>query len=136
MGKYLVLSKFRPISHLNHVKFRSILHDQEVFPDPFEFRPERYLDKAGNLKTGKDEPSEAVVAAFGFGRRYVSLFSILGSLGLRICSICPGMYLAENSLFIAAATILFIFQISKATDPENGREIVPEIEYDGFIRYY
>ncbi|KAK7439861.1 hypothetical protein VKT23_017431 [Stygiomarasmius scandens] len=96
----------------------SILHDQEVFPDPFEFRPERYLDEAGNLKTGKDEPSEAVIAAFGFGRR-----------------ICPGMYLAENSLFIAAATILFTFQISKVTDSESGREIVPEIEYDGFISH-
>ncbi|THU89922.1 cytochrome P450 [Dendrothele bispora CBS 962.96] len=96
----------------------SILHDEEVFPDPLEFRPERYLDEAGNLKTGKGEPAEAILASFGFGRR-----------------ICPGMYLAENSMFITVATILSAFQISKVFDPQSGKEIVPEVEYDGFISH-
>ena len=49
--------------------------------------------------------------------------------------ICPGLYLAENSLFLATATILYVFNISKAKDG-NGAEIIPPIEYDGFVRYF
>jgi hypothetical protein len=50
---------------------RSILHDESAYPDPFEFRPERYLDENGKLrKLGKAE--EPTVAAFGFGRRSAS----------------------------------------------------------------
>lgn len=36
--------------------------DEDVFPNPDEFRPERYL--------GADAPNVSFV--FGFGRRYVS----------------------------------------------------------------
>lgn len=42
------------------------------------------------------------------------------------------MYFADNSIFIAVAMMLGGFNISKATD-ENGREIIPEVDYDGFI---
>lgn len=38
--------------------------------------------------------------------------------------ICPGQYIAEGSLFIAIASVLAAFDISKARD-ENGEEIVP-----------
>jgi len=49
---------------------RSILHDESVYPDPFEFRPDRYLDEDGKLKQlGKAE--DPATAAFGFGRRSV-----------------------------------------------------------------
>lgn len=44
------------------------------------------------------------------------------------------MHFADNAIFIAVAMILYVFDISKARD-ENGREIIPEVEYDGFIRY-
>lgn len=43
------------------------------------------------------------------------------------------MFLAETSVFLATASLLYVFHISKAKD-ENGVEITPEIEYDGFIR--
>lgn len=46
--------------------------------------------------------------------------------------ICPGMFLALNSIYIAVAGMLYALNISKATD-EKGEEILPEIEYDGFI---
>uniref|UniRef100_A0A0W0F178 Putative cytochrome P450 n=1 Tax=Moniliophthora roreri TaxID=221103 RepID=A0A0W0F178_MONRR len=59
----------------------SILHEEQNFPDPFEFKPERYLNASGKLRTGKGEPSETVSIAFGLGRR-----------------LCPGLYLAENSV--------------------------------------
>ncbi|KAJ7484409.1 cytochrome P450 [Mycena latifolia] len=87
----------------------AILHDEEIFPEPFKFRPDRYLtdDRAGST----------VAAAFGFGRR-----------------ICPGMHIAENSVFIAIATMLCVFRISKAVD-EHGKDIEPVVEYDGFISH-
>ncbi|KAJ7707838.1 cytochrome P450 [Mycena metata] len=88
----------------------AILHDEEIFPDPFAFRPERYL-------TGDDVPDSTVTAAFGFGRR-----------------ICPGMHIAENSVFIAVVTILCMFRISKSVD-EQGSTIEPVVEYDGFISH-
>ncbi|KAK0215658.1 cytochrome P450 [Armillaria fumosa] len=89
----------------------TIMHDEDTFPNPFEFRPERYLDPENGA-------SEVVESAFGFGRR-----------------ICPGMYLAENSVFLAIATMLAVFNISKVADPVTGEEITPDIEYDGFISH-
>ena len=54
-------------SVLNSI-FRSILHDPEVFNDPEEFQPERYL-KDGKLNPDVRDPD---CAAFGFGRRSVN----------------------------------------------------------------
>ncbi|KAJ6491288.1 cytochrome P450 [Mycena vitilis] len=88
----------------------AILHDEDIFPEPSEFRPERYL-------TGNDEASSTVAAAFGFGRR-----------------ICPGMHIAENSVFIAIATMLCVFRISKLVD-EEGKVVEPVVAYDGFISH-
>ncbi|OCH91964.1 cytochrome P450 [Obba rivulosa] len=61
--------------------------------DPHAFLPERFLDDSLPVV----DPS---TWAFGFGRR-----------------ICPGRFLAENSLFIFAVTLLSAFDISP---PENG----------------
>ena len=44
------------------------------------------------------------------------------------------MFFAMNSIFIGIATMLYVFNISKAKD-EDGREIVPEVDFRGFIRY-
>lgn len=45
---------------------RGILHDPEVYAQPDDFIPERFLDSAGNLDVGGRDPSDV---AFGFGRR-------------------------------------------------------------------
>ena len=44
-----------------------MMHDPEVFNDPMEFQPERYL-KDGKLNPDMRDPDSAV---FGFGRRSV-----------------------------------------------------------------
>ena len=47
---------------------RGILHDPITYPDPMEFRPERYFSKDGELDLSEKDPARV---AFGFGRRYV-----------------------------------------------------------------
>lgn len=42
------------------------------------------------------------------------------------------MFLAQNSIFIYVCMMLCVFDISMTKD-ENGKPIVPEVEYDGFM---
>ena len=60
----------RPLILFSVLNFssRSILHDREVFNNPQEFQPERYL-KDGKLNPDVRDPD---CAAFGFGRRSVN----------------------------------------------------------------
>ncbi|KAK7041998.1 cytochrome P450, partial [Favolaschia claudopus] len=85
----------------------AILHDEAAYPDPFAFKPERFL-LDGQLNKGAKLPD----AAFGFGRR-----------------ICPGKHLAISMLWIAIVSILASFDVKKATD-EDGNVIEPSYEYD------
>ena len=49
--------------------------------------------------------------------------------------ICPGMFFAMNSIFIGIATMLYVFNISKAKD-EHGHEIEPRCDYTpNMVRY-
>ncbi|KAF8885567.1 cytochrome P450 [Gymnopilus junonius] len=79
---------------------RGITLDEDVYRDPHKFDPSRYL-------RGEPHP----VGHFGFGRR-----------------ICPGRHLADSSVWIAIASILFAFTISpvKASD---GTPLIPEEEF-------
>ncbi|KAH0579388.1 hypothetical protein H2248_003528 [Termitomyces sp. 'cryptogamus'] len=79
----------------------NMLHDPEVYPEPFEFQPERHI--ATSEKPAQQNPR---TICFGYGRR-----------------ICPGMFLAQTSLFSLVATSLAVFDIKKAI--ENGVEITP-----------
>ncbi|EIM81916.1 cytochrome P450 [Stereum hirsutum FP-91666 SS1] len=92
----------------------SMLHDPQTYPSPESFMPERFLDSSGHMKKLEKWEDPGWVA-FGFGRR-----------------ICPGMFLAENSIFTSIASLLYVFDILKAKD-DNGTEIEPEVDYDGFI---
>ncbi|KAG5652972.1 hypothetical protein H0H81_002870 [Sphagnurus paluster] len=84
---------------------RGMSWDEKVYANPFNFEPTRYLP----APLGRGEPRP--IAHLGFGRR-----------------ICPGRHFADSSLWIAIATILSTFSISKALD-EDGNEITPELTF-------
>ncbi|KAI0062807.1 cytochrome P450 [Artomyces pyxidatus] len=94
----------------------AILHDEQTYPSPFSFYPGRFLNVDGSLKA-LDKMVDPSWIAFGFGRR-----------------ICPGMFLAENSVFLYIASILYIFDVAKARDA-YGQNIEPEVDYTGFISH-
>ena len=47
-----------------------ILHDENMYHDPFVIRPERHLEGRGMAS----EPHPGITGAFGFGRRCVANF--------------------------------------------------------------
>ena len=51
--------------------YRGIFHDEKLYPTPFKFVPERWLDVDGNLLDIVRAPLHPNKVAFGFGRRYV-----------------------------------------------------------------
>ncbi|KAF8880679.1 cytochrome P450 [Infundibulicybe gibba] len=77
----------------------AILHDPEEFPEPDQFRPERYLNSDGSPNLERRDPQAAV---FGFGRR-----------------ICPGRYLSDNSLYSYVSTVLATFDITPPLDADG-----------------
>ncbi|KAJ7152095.1 cytochrome P450 [Mycena filopes] len=89
----------------------AILHNEAVYPDPYAFKPERFL------LDGKPNPAVPdPECAFGFGRR-----------------LCPGREMARDSLWVAVVSIMASFDITKALD-EHGQEIEPTYQFDsGFI---
>ncbi|KAF4982478.1 hypothetical protein FZEAL_1903 [Fusarium zealandicum] len=81
------------------------LHDPQTYPDPEAFEPARYLEPRNEPDPGNH--------AFGYGRR-----------------ICPGRYLAEDSLFITISRVLAAFDVRRAVDAQ-GKEIEVEIAATG-----
>ena len=84
--------------------FRAILHDPEIYPDPEEFKPERFLNEDGSVR---DDPTLSL--AFGVGKR-----------------ICPGRHLAEAIIFTTVSSVLSVFDVSKAKDQSGNMIPVKE----------
>ncbi|EXJ92850.1 hypothetical protein A1O3_01404 [Capronia epimyces CBS 606.96] len=80
-----------------------------VWESPDDFRPERYLDHPLSAATYLNvaNPADRDHFAYGAGRR-----------------VCPGIHVAERSIFINVARILWAFNISKKTI--NGKTVEPE----------
>ena len=96
-----------------------MLHDPVEYPDPDQFRPERFLYN-GRLNPNVRDP---LLAAFGFGRRFVHLCHIVNIDPLYIsCRICPGRYLAMDTLTLSFASLLSVFDV-ESTLPEGQREL-------------
>ncbi|KAH9475818.1 Cytochrome P450 monooxygenase 208 [Psilocybe cubensis] len=86
-----------------------IYHDPEIFPDPYSFKPERFMGENG--ARGR----EVMNMTWGFGRRT-----------------CPGKQFAEAVLFITVSTVITCFDIEPKRSSTG--EAPTLTFYDGFIR--
>ncbi|OAX36487.1 cytochrome P450 [Rhizopogon vinicolor AM-OR11-026] len=77
----------------------AMTHDAQKYPNPDEFKPERFLHEDGSLT------SDTMPLGFGWGRR-----------------ICVGQHLADAALWIMITSFLATFSVHKVLD-ENGEEI-------------
>ncbi|CAG7563984.1 unnamed protein product [Fusarium equiseti] len=78
----------------------AIAHDERVYQNPHDFNPDRY---------GGGEPYP--VGNFGFGRR-----------------VCVGRFLADNSVWIMAATMLSTLEFCKKV-AQDGTPIEPRVQF-------
>lgn len=91
--------------------------DHERFPDPFGFRPERYLN----------HPQRSAVYAAGgdiFARDHFTF-----GAGRRIC---PGIHLAENGLFLAVSNLIWAYEFRLPLG-DKGNEVPLDISDEGFM---
>ncbi|KAH7928189.1 cytochrome P450 [Leucogyrophana mollusca] len=86
--------------------------DTDVYCDPSEFKPERYITGDGRLSETFTDVS------WGFGRR-----------------VCPGRYLADASMWISIASMLATLKIGKAIG-QAGYEIDVTPEFSGGVALY
>ena len=96
----------------------------KTFPNPETFDPDRYLNEDGTWNTEVLDPS---LFAFGFGRRYIVDLDEIVLLLILCFSVCPGRHFAIASIYIYAASILHVYNISPKRDM-NGKPI--EIKAD------
>ncbi|KAG6819142.1 hypothetical protein H0H93_014943 [Arthromyces matolae] len=103
---------------------RGMTWNENVYEDPFTFNPDRFLPKP----QGRGEPHPP--AFYGFGRRSEKepICLVVAPDHLSSTRICPGRYLAEESLWIAMVTILTTLSISKVIG-KDGKEITPPIKF-------
>ncbi|KAJ7446023.1 cytochrome P450 [Mycena galericulata] len=85
----------------------TVVIDPEVFPDPDQFRPERFLDSTDTKDVIPDNTHGQGHVSFGWGRR-----------------ICVGLNVANQSLFIDMAYLVWALNIRKTKDSE-GKLITP-----------
>ena len=100
------------------------MHDRDVFDNPQEFQPERYL-KDGKLNPDVRDPD---CAAFGFGRRSVNTtYSLIYTLINSFPSMCPGRHLSDNSLYSIVSCLLAVYDIRPPVDDQgNTLKLKPE----------
>ncbi|KAI0273355.1 cytochrome P450 [Gloeopeniophorella convolvens] len=90
-------------------------HDPALYgADAARFNPARFLDKAGGLVPGPPDAREEGHMAYGYGRRA-----------------CVGKYLANNSLFIDIATLLWAMKFERKKDAKGNEEPVNVDDYVG-----
>ena len=102
------------------------MHSEELFERPWEFLPERYIGRDGRINKSVPDPE---IGAFGYGRRYVrALPSTLASpLITRTHRICPGRHFSNDALFLYAASLLAVFNITPPKD-EAGNTVPIKVE--------
>ncbi|KAF7981481.1 hypothetical protein HWV62_33529 [Athelia sp. TMB] len=94
----------------------AILHDEQLYPDPFTFKPERFL-KDGRIDPSVQDPE---AAAFGYGRRiWCVIFTRASRSRFNIWPSSPGKSMGLDAVWLTAASILAAFDIKKMTRSDD-----------------
>ncbi|KIW94676.1 uncharacterized protein Z519_04653 [Cladophialophora bantiana CBS 173.52] len=104
---------FVPKGATVHANQYAMFKDEATYPDAEAFNPDRWLNP--NYPTYQEPltqyPNLKRFPAFGFGRR-----------------ICPGLVLAERSLFIEISMLMWLCSVTKKLDEEG--QVIPVPWYD------
>ncbi|ETW75666.1 cytochrome P450 monooxygenase 45 [Heterobasidion irregulare TC 32-1] len=90
-----------------------IVRDDNIYPNPETFDPERFVEKGdGSYNTKQADPRQFV---FGFGRRR-----------------CPGVHLGTTSVWFLIASLLATLDIRMPLD-SDGKPIEPNVTFENSI---
>ncbi|KAF9078760.1 cytochrome P450 1 [Rhodocollybia butyracea] len=92
---------------------RAMSRDPNVYSEPNTFMPERFLDSPDGPFTSIND-----ILAFGFGRR-----------------VCVGRYMADNTVWLAIASVLATLDLQKAKDNEGNEVDLPGEYTRTFFRH-
>ncbi|KAI1170039.1 cytochrome P450 [Nemania sp. FL0916] len=90
----------------------AIHNDPIRYPDPRRFSPDRWMDDTQNSAQSATnaDVTKRDHFVFGAGRR-----------------ICQGMHIADRTMFLAMARLLWAFDLHRAVDEKTGEHIVPDM---------
>lgn len=95
----------------------AIMTDPDRYPEPRRFNPDRFAEDSDGVSMAEmaahPDPSKRDTVSFGAGRR-----------------ICPGMHVADRSLFLGITGILWSFSITpkKAKKDAHGKDMLPDAD--------
>lgn len=94
------------------------MHDAELYPNPFDFNPERFISPDPKTPSRPPQPDPRIYA-YGFGRRT-----------------CPGQNFAEMTMLLTVAGIMSRFNIGLPIgQPPPKIEFTPGITRSLFYHY-
>jgi cytochrome P450 len=92
----------------------AIMTDPDRYKEPRHFNPDRFAEDSDGVSMAEmaahPDPSKRDTVGFGAGRR-----------------ICPGMWVADRSLFLGITGILWSFSITPKKDAQ-GRDMLPDAD--------
>ena len=93
--------------------YRAVHNDPKRHPNPRQFDPMRYIGDEQTSIDAANNPdgTKRDHFVFGAGRRK-----------------CQGMHIADRSLFLAIARLLWAFNFQRAVDRKTGQEIIPDMD--------
>ncbi|KII94757.1 hypothetical protein PLICRDRAFT_693091 [Plicaturopsis crispa FD-325 SS-3] len=105
-GGYLI-----PKGSTVFVNTYGIFHDEDLFENPNEFQPARFLQSEYGTKPGADDRDLRHNLPFGGGRR-----------------ICPGIHVANNSLMVNTMNLIWAFDFKPEVDRKTGLSLPVDID--------
>ena len=95
-----------------------MFNDPDMYEDPEEFQPERFLRTPFGLKEGADAKGYRQNLAFGAGKR-----------------VCPGESVARRTIALNATNLLWAFNLEKDDSGTGGQGLDSYAGVSGFLRY-